>query len=182
MRLWMALAIGILSGLATSCRDPYEEATSPFLREHPPAGGPRAGWLERVLVCPGGYALVAKLDTGAKTSSIHAPEFTTTERDGRTWVRFTARDRHDDPYTFERELVRMVSIKERDGSLKERPVIKLGIVLADTYHETEVNLEDRSPLNYRLLLGRTYLQQAGVEVNPSATFRTKANPARVPAP
>jgi len=173
----MALVVGMLSAVATSCRDPYEEAASPFLREHPPAGGPRTGWLERVLVCPGGHALVAKLDTGAKTSSIHAPEFTLEERDGRTWVRFSAPDRDGKPYAFERELVRMVKIKERDGSLKERPVIRLGIVLADTYHETEVNLEDRSPLNYRLLLGRIYLQQAGVEVNASATFRTQPNPA-----
>jgi hypothetical protein len=152
------------------------------LREHVLPNGPRIGWLERVLVCPGGHSLIARIDTGAKTSSIHAPEYTLFDRDGKPWVRFSGIDREDNPYTFEAEFVRMSKIKNRDGSHRERPVVKVGIVLADTYCETEVNLEDRSALNYRLLLGRIYLQQAGVVVNPSATFRTKPNPARVPTP
>ena len=188
MNLTTALAASVLAGLLSSCGDPYEEAPqasleeapSPFLREHALPDGPRIGWVERVLVCPGGHSLVARIDTGAKTSSIHAAEYNRFDRDGKKWIRFSGLDREKDPYTFEGEFVRMAKIKNRDGSHRERPVVKIGIVLADTYHETEVNLEDRSALNYRLLLGRSYLQQAGVVVNPSATFRTKPNPARVP--
>jgi hypothetical protein len=190
MKLTSALAVGALAGLLSSCRDPYEgaaeappdEAPSPFLREHVLPDGPRIGWIERVLVCPGGHDLVARIDTGAKTSSIHAPEYTVFDRDGKQWVRFSGLDRDGRRYTFEAEFVRMSKIKNRDGSHRERPVVKLGIVLADTYHEAEVNLEDRSALNYRLLLGRRYLQQADAVVNPSATFRTNPNPARVPSP
>lgn len=182
------IAVGILAGGIFSCTKASKPASevvapTPYLREHRLPSGPRTGWLERVLVCPGGLDLVAKLDTGAKTSSIHATEYTLFTRNGQPWVRFSGTDRDENPYTFEREVVRMVPIKNLDGTVRERPAVKLGIVLANTYCEAEVNLEDRSHRNYRILLGRAYLQQAGLMINPAVTFRTKPNPELVvPAP
>ena len=46
-----------------------------------------AGWVERAVVYPDGVELHAKLDTGAKTSSINAPDPVFYQQDGRQWVR-----------------------------------------------------------------------------------------------
>ncbi|MEN8720357.1 MAG: RimK/LysX family protein, partial [Oceanococcaceae bacterium] len=41
-----------------------------------------AGWVEKVRLLPGEIPLKAKLDTGAKTSSLHAEDISLFERDG----------------------------------------------------------------------------------------------------
>ena len=48
----------------------------------------RMGWLEWSWLEPGHVRLKTKLDTGARTSSLHAEDIATFERDGETWVRF----------------------------------------------------------------------------------------------
>ena len=45
------------------------------------------GWLESFYLP--GERMVAKLDTGAKTSSVHAKNIEILEKDGRPWVSFT---------------------------------------------------------------------------------------------
>ena len=49
----------------------------------------RAGWIEEVLISPGSIRLTAKLDTGAKSSSIHAENVSSFSRGDETWVKLT---------------------------------------------------------------------------------------------
>ena len=131
-----------------------------------------SGWVEKVRVFPGDILVKAKIDTGAKTSSLHCTCMSTFERDGEEWVSFMVENYDGEKQLLERKLVRTAVIKRHHGESQERLVVKLGICLGSTYRETEVNLIDRSGLNYQMLIGRRFLRDLFV-VDPSETFHTK---------
>lgn len=113
------------------------------------------GWLEKVQFAEGGIVLEAKLDSGADNSSLHAEDYETFEKDGEEWVRFEVEGTDGRTATFERPVTRWASIVGRDN---DRPVIELGFCIADVYREVEINLADRSHLDYPMLVGRSYLR------------------------
>lgn len=118
---------------------------------------PVAGWVERAILFPDGLPVHAKLDTGATTTSINAvdPDFFT--RDGRRWVRFSLTSRQGQTMILERPVVRVATIKRHFSRSQERPVIKLEICIGAVRKMVEVNLVDRTGLNYQLLVGRNFL-------------------------
>lgn len=126
-------------------------------------------WKEKVRVYPSGMEFRAKLDSGAKTSSLHAINIEEFERDDKEWVRFTVENLEDEKKTLEREIVRHVRIKEHDGSTQRRVVVKLGICMGTMYKEVEVNLVDRSNFTTRMLIGRSYMEDH-VLIDPSNTY------------
>src|SRR5690606_34437422 len=87
------------------------------------------GWVETARIFPGDMRIMAKLDTGALSSSINAHDITEFERNGRRWVRFTVVNRAGDRQTMELPLVRNVLIKEHGGEKDQRPVVKMGICI-----------------------------------------------------
>jgi hypothetical protein len=128
-----------------------------------------AGWVERAILFPGSVAVRAKLDTGARTSSINAvdPEFY--EQDGRRWVRFALTGRDDRTIVLERPVVRAATIKRHFFRSQERPVINLDICIGPVRKSVEVNLVDRTGLNYQLLIGRNFLKEA-LLVDAASTY------------
>ncbi len=80
---------------------------------------------------------------------------------------------------FERRVERTVTIKRHLGESQERPVIRLGVCLKNTYRETEVNLTDRSGFNYQMLIGRRFLKDEFV-VDPGETATSKPDCRDVP--
>ena len=127
------------------------------------------GWVERVELHPGRLMLHAKLDSGALNSSLHAVDPKFFKRAGARWVRFTVTNREGEFVTFERPIVRMARIKRLGGSVRIRPVIKLGICVGRVYRYVQVNLEDRTRFNYKLLIGRTFMAGHTV-VDPSVQY------------
>jgi hypothetical protein len=132
------------------------------------------GWVESVRFMPGRALLKAKLDSGAKSSALHAEDIELFEQDGNQMVRFTVREDHHDlnsaRYIYERPLVREVSIKLRRTEQRDaRPAVRLEFCLAGRMHETLFTLTDRSNFNYPVLLGRDFLKD-GIVVDASATF------------
>ncbi|MCK8515462.1 RimK/LysX family protein [Methylonatrum kenyense] len=115
------------------------------------------GWIETVQLQAGGFAVDAKLDTGADNSSLNAPEVEEFEKDGDTWVRFTVGNGEDEEATFEKPLHRTARIRSASGT-SERPVVKMEICLGNTVREVEVNLADRSGLSYQMLIGRSFMK------------------------
>lgn len=120
-----------------------------------------AGWVEKLRLEPHGIALKAKLDTGAKTSSLHAEKIETFTREGQKWVRFemTVDDANDRPRTLklEKRRVRGVLIKEHEGEYDSRPVVEMSFCLGGERHSAEFTLVDRSRFLYPVLLGRRFL-------------------------
>jgi hypothetical protein len=137
------------------------------------------GRVEKVRIFPGNLVLRAKLDTGAKTCSLHAPRITKFEKNGEKWVRFSVKDRRGKEATIERRIVRQAKIKRKDREPEERLVILLGVCLGTRYREVEVNLVDRAEFNYPMLIGRSFMI-GHVLVDPELKYTSE--PACVGAP
>ena len=131
-----------------------------------------AGWVERVSIFPGNLEIKAKLDTGARNSSLNANHIEEFERDGAKWVRFKLKNWKGRTLSMEARVIRMAIIKQIGTSSITRPVIRLGICLGKVYKEVEVNLEARGKFNYQMLIGRSYLRNSTL-VDASATFKVK---------
>jgi len=130
-----------------------------------------AGWLERIILQPWGIKLRAKLDTGAKTSSLHVEDIERFERDGKEWVRFhtTDPDEKSQLKTIEAPLIRDVKIKRHKQKPQTRPVVEMTFCLDGNIYTSEFSLTDRGRFHYPVLLGRRLLQQ-GILVDPASTF------------
>lgn len=115
----------------------------------------------------------AKIDTGARTSAIHAWDVEPFERDGRRWVRFQLHPRqHDDVHVVgaEAPLVEEREVRSSNGDVERRPVIETTIALGGQHHRIELTLTKRDQMGFRMLLGRTGM--AGrVLVDPGASHR-----------
>lgn len=140
------------------------------------------GWVEKVQIFPERVVLKAKLDTGAKTSSLNAVELTSFQKNGEKWVRFNVIDPESHKKVeFERRVVRMVKIKEHDGPPQTRPVVLMDICLGWMLEETEMSLIDRTSFNYQMLLGRKMLS-GKVIVDPSVKFTARPTCERTTKP
>lgn len=130
----------------------------------------RFGWIEPVLILNDEVLLKAKLDSGAKTSSLDASNIEYFDWNGKRWVRFTITDPvTNTPITLERPRVRDVVIKRHNSDHQRRPVVLMEICLGKHTREVEVNLIDRSEFLYRLLLGRSALESVAI-IDPGATL------------
>ncbi|MEN8260862.1 MAG: RimK/LysX family protein [Pseudomonadota bacterium] len=132
------------------------------------------GWIEPVILIPWGVQFKAKLDSGAKTSSIHAKQVERFEKDGEPWVRFvipveSKRKKRTGKMQVERPLVRDVRIKRHKTSSYARPVVSLEFCMNGQDYVTQFNLIDRSGFNYPVLLGRRFLKDVAV-IDPAAVF------------
>ncbi|MGQ4879859.1 ATP-dependent zinc protease [Billgrantia sp. LNSP4103-1] len=115
-----------------------------------------------------GTYLRARVDSGANTSSLSATEITRFERDGEDWVRFKLGLNEDDVVVenvrgewIERPVERRVRILQAAGS-ESRPVVSMLMTLGPIREQVEFTLNDRSHLNYPVLLGRRFLMDIAV--------------------
>jgi len=122
------------------------------------------GWVEWGYLEPAHASVRVKLDTGARTSSVHAEDIEAFERDGEDWVRFrvplgTRRgaSRHDRDIDYELPVERTVLIKQHGRESLRRYVVEMELCLAGEKFATEMTLADRTRFNYPVLLGRAAL-------------------------
>jgi len=130
----------------------------------------RAGWIEKAVIYPQEIVMHAKLDTGAKTSSLHAPDPVFITHDGEEWVRITVTNRKIETVMIEAPVVRSSKIKRHFGEKQTRPVIRLDICIGNVRKTEEVNLVDRAGMNYQLLIGRNFLKDA-LLIDSGDTYR-----------
>ncbi|MCK0715763.1 ATP-dependent zinc protease [Chromohalobacter sarecensis] len=109
-----------------------------------------------------GTYLKARVDSGANTSSLSAHDVTEFERDGESWVRFKLALEDDEPAVdgmrddvIEAPVTRRVKIIQASGT-DNRPVISLLMTLGPLKQRVEFTLNDRSHLDYPVLLGRRF--------------------------
>ena len=116
------------------------------------------GWVERAVLLPSRVPLLAKLDTGAKTTSINARNVELFEKNGRTWVGFSVRNSKGALATFERPVVRTSRIRRTGVGVVSRPVVSLGICIGRFKTMAQVNLANRKNMRYQLLIGRQLMK------------------------
>ena len=107
----------------------------------------RVGWREWVRMPSANLPWIkAKIDTGARSSAVHAFDLERFERDGEPWVRFSIHPwqaTHEDAVVLERPVVDERVVRSSSGHTETRPVVELEIVLARRRHTTEVTLSNR---------------------------------------
>ncbi|PRX37607.1 Uncharacterized conserved protein [Meinhardsimonia xiamenensis] len=130
------------------------------------------GWRERVALPELGLDLLpAKIDTGARTSALHATHIVEFERDGRRWVRFHI------PHAsgvHARDCVAPLAdrrrVKNTGGVPQERHVIETLLVLGRRRWRIEVTLADRAEMRHPLILGRTAIRRHRLLVDPGRSW------------
>jgi hypothetical protein len=135
------------------------------------------GWKELVVLTGlGDIALLAKLDTGARTSALHAENLTVSRQHTKLWVEFELPDIHESvPRRFRMPVVEHRKIKSSIGSSQIRPVVLLALTLAGQSWAAEVTLTDRSDMELPMLIGRSSLKGRFV-VDPARTRLAGAGP------
>ena len=130
------------------------------------------GEVESVHIDELNTTFATRIDTGAESSSLDARNLVLFERDSVQWVKFDVHIQGVDspPQSFEAKVVRFVRIKQdANESDDRRPVIHAHLKIGKYAAETDLNLTDRSHLDYPLLLGRKFMKDIAV-VDVSQSF------------
>tara|TARA_B100000809_G_scaffold252838_2_gene288034 strand:- start:16032 stop:17399 length:1368 start_codon:yes stop_codon:yes gene_type:complete len=102
-------------------------------------------------------AIKARIDSGAKTSSIHAINITSFKKGGEKWVRYDVFPLQSNPSISihcESKVVANRYVKSSTGISEKRYVILTDLVLGKDTWEIEVTLANRDSMGFRMLLGR----------------------------
>lgn len=132
------------------------------------------GWKEWFnLDCIALPAIKGKIDTGAKTSALHAFNIETFYIEDVEYVRF---DIH--PLQKNKRLVRSCisrvidrrMVSDSSGKKEKRIVIKSDLKIGDNKIRIELTLTNRDNMSFRMLLGREAIKQAKMIVDISKSF------------
>lgn len=117
-------------------------------------------------------SIKAKLDTGARTSALHAFDLEELDRDGEAWVRFSIHpwQRSDaDAVTVDSPVHDRRGIRSSSGHAEDRIVVLMDIELVGRKVTAEVTLTRRDEMGFRMLVGREALRQ-GFVVDPARSY------------
>ncbi len=147
----------------------------------PPSSIP-VGWREWVTLPDIAVPWIkAKLDTGARSSAIHAFDLEETERDGQPWVRYVVhpwQGSDADPVTIDSPVIDRRDVRSSSGHSEERLVVPTLVTLAARTITVEMTLSRRDEMGFRLLLGREALRQ-GFLIDPSRSYTAGRPPLAV---
>ena len=147
------------------------------LAENSPQGKVIAGWVEKVSFDNNNFIVKAKLDSGAKTSSIFAVDIKKYKLKGDNWVDFNLvlqdKDEKVHKLAMSAPQARKVKIKNHDGDHDRRVVVEIPFCFDGRSRKAEFTLADRSEYIYPVLLGRTFLKEVAI-IDPDVTFLTTA--------
>ena len=119
---------------------------------------PTIGWREWVgLPDLGIKTIKAKVDTGARSSTLHAFDLQEFERDGEKWVRFKVHPvqrKSDETAEAEAKVLEFRSVRSSSGKAAVRPVIITNLELLGVTWAVELTLANRDEMGFRMLLGR----------------------------
>lgn len=115
------------------------------------------GEAEYIKLNDNGAVLKARIDTGAKLTSIRAEKISTFERDGKPWVSFELTDNQGKKTQHKKPLVGYTQIKQHGKAPLKRPEITTTLKLGQTTQQIKVNLANRKGFEYPILIGRNFL-------------------------
>jgi hypothetical protein len=106
-------------------------------------------------------AIKAKIDTGARSSALHAINIERFRRGGRDMVRFDVHPHQRDTagtVLAEAELVDERNVRSSTGQVEFRPVVLIAVKIRGRQWITEFTLTSRYEMGFRVLLGRRALR------------------------
>lgn len=136
---------------------------------------PIIGWREWVGLPELGIAKIkSKVDTGARTSALHAFSLELFTQHGKEKIRFDIhplQHNSDQIVTCVAEVVDKRLVTDSGGHAEDRYVIMTPITIAGLTWSIEITLTERENMLFRMLLGRSALQKRFI-VNPARSFIT----------
>jgi len=133
------------------------------------------GWRELVSLPDLGLIdIPAKIDTGARTSSLHADVLDDFTRNGERFVRFAV-DWGGERHFCEAVHVDIRGITSSNGEQQERFVIKTPLRIGSLVFRAEISLADRSQMQFPMLVGRTALRRRLVVDSGHSWLQSPAN-------
>lgn len=114
----------------------------------------------------------AKVDTGARTSALHAFWTEDFERDGENWVRFGVHPQQKDlgeVVECEAPVLDRRIVRDSGGHEEMRYVIETTLSIGGSAQRVEVTLTDRDSMKFRVLVGRTAMRGRYL-VDPGRSF------------
>ncbi|NNK19662.1 MAG: alpha-L-glutamate ligase, partial [Flavobacteriaceae bacterium] len=117
-------------------------------------------------------AIKARVDSGAKTSSIQATNISVFRKKKEDWVKFEVnpiQDNRSITVDCEARLVDRRIVKSSSGISEERFVIRTPMTMGDDTFEIELTLANRDTMEFRMLLGREALNGRFM-VNPAKSY------------
>ncbi len=99
----------------------------------------------------------ARIDTGAKTTSMHAINIEEVEQRGELFVKFQTIDSEGKTVEVVRKVDTTQRVSNTAGLVSKRYVIKEKIKIGSIEREVNINLNDRTKMDYKFLVGRNLL-------------------------
>ena len=133
------------------------------------------GWRERVELLDFDNSIIkAKMDTGARTSSLHATHISESDNSGKKYVTFRLKNiGNNTKYKFfKSELKEWRIVKNSGGDEEYRPVINTKIKIGKKTMNIELTLTQRSRMSYEMLIGRTALRKKFL-IDSGRSYSTK---------
>ena len=131
------------------------------------------GWREAIVLPQLGIDRIkAKIDTGARSSALHAFNITEFEHDGKRKLRFQVHPfqrNHEVTVTTEAELLEYRKVRNSGGVAQLRPVIVTEVDLGGQSWSIELTLTNRDVMGFRMLLGRQAVRHKFL-VDPGKSF------------
>ncbi len=99
----------------------------------------------------------ARIDTGAKTTSMHAINVIEVQQQGELFVKFQTTNTEGKLIELTRKVDTTQKVANTAGFITKRYVIKEKVKMGSIEKDILVNLNDRSNMEYKFLVGRNFL-------------------------
>ncbi|MFT7586583.1 MAG: hypothetical protein ACI9EW_003021 [Cellvibrionaceae bacterium] len=141
---------------------------------------PIIGWREWIGLPDFGIeGIKVKVDTGARSSSLHAINLKEFKRDGEQWVRFRVHPkqrRKTGALELEAKVLEFRSVRSSNGKAKIRPVIVTNVSLLGRVWPVELTLASRNNMSFRMLLGREAIRKRFLVDSGNSYYNGKSGP------
>lgn len=132
------------------------------------------GWREHITLPSLGLDNIeAKIDTGARTTALHASRIRTFDQDGDLWVEF-----HPEHDRLNKVSMCRCPVKERraitntSGVPENRIIIRTLLLIAGHRLTVDISLADRADMAFPIIIGRTALRRGRLLVDSGRSWLT----------